>query len=149
MVNVIVMQWRNTHHKEMSQSVGIILGVTCRHPSGGSRAGADTKWSQLDQRLPVKLPSLPPFEAPALWQGIVVPVDSVVWNSLIVVLYCVIVVVIVNPAIGVLLEVDVLIPPRGRFILGGHLVPYPFAVPVFEGECPGLVGPHDTRTVWT
>ena len=110
MVNIIVIQCRNAHHKEMSQSVGIILSVTSCHPAASS--ASHPEWSEFDQRLPVEFPCLPPLKAPTLgWQGIVAPVFSIVGNPTIVVLNSVVVVVVIDPAVRFLLNVDILIPP--------------------------------------
>ena len=123
----------------MSESVGIILSVATRNPAPRSSSCSNSEWSQLHQRLPVELPPLPLLEAPALGK---VPVYSVVRNPLIVELYRIVVVVVVDPASDLLVQINVFIPPRGRLVLRGHLVSYLLVVPILEPERPGVEGPH-------
>ena len=124
----------------MSESVGIIQSVTCRHPAGWSWSASNPEWSQLYQRLPVELPALPPLEHPALRK---VPVDSIVWNPATVELYCIVVVVVIDPAADLLVEINVFISPGGRLVLRGYLVPQFSVVPIFKSERSGLEWSHD------
>ena len=133
------MQWRNTCHKKMSESVGVVLSVASRHPAARSSSGSNSEWPQLHQRLPVELPPLPLPEAPTLGK---VPVYSVVRNPPTVELYRIVVVVVIDPASDLLIQVDVFIPPRGRLVLRGHLVSYLPVVPILEPERSGVEGPH-------
>ena len=128
-------KFRIAHHQQVSQAVGGELRV---HPSSDSCSHSE--WSELHQGEPVKLPPppplppRPPLQAPTLGEDIGVPLHAVVRDPQTVVLDGVVVIVVVHPAVGIILDVDVFISARGWLEFRGDLVPDPLVVPIFKSE---------------
>ena len=146
MVNITVItstHYRAAHHQQVAQRVGGVLSV---HPSPGSCSHSE--WFELHQGEPVKLPPppplpvLPPLQAPTLGEHVGAPLHAVVGDAQTVVLNSVVVIVVVHPAVAVVLDVDVFIPPRSWFEFRGDLISDSLVVPIFKPERSGLVGPH-------
>ena len=129
MVNIIVIHYRSPHHQQVSQRVGGVLSV---HPAPGSCS--HSKWFELHQGEPVKLPPPPPLQAPTLGEHLGAPLHTVVGDPQAVVLDGVVVIVVPHPAVGIILDVDVFIPARSWFEFRGDLVPDLLVVPIFKSE---------------